>query len=157
MIIGDPYKIAIQLEQLDVLCSPSGIFNFIIDDILIPGKGVTIDLYIVICSLKESLDVGIKNNKGDVGSTCIESMDFSEGEPENLIALNVAGLYDYGCNFWLGFDGEEERLIYTVDFEKSFSEKRFPRGTIKKLISQLPLTNDLIMEKKEGVIITKIN
>lgn len=50
MIIGNPYQIAIQVEQIDVLCSPSGIFNFIINDMLIPGRGVTIDLYIVISS-----------------------------------------------------------------------------------------------------------
>lgn len=30
MIIGNPYQIAIQIEQIDTLCSPSGIFNFII-------------------------------------------------------------------------------------------------------------------------------
>jgi len=99
MIIGNPYKVAIQVEQLDILCSPSGIFNFIINDMLIPGKGVTVDLYIVISSLKESLESGLKKNTDDIGSTCIDNIDFSEGEPENLIALNVAELYDYGCNF----------------------------------------------------------
>jgi len=157
MIIGDPYKIAIQMEQLDILRSPSGIFNFIINDMLIPGKGVTVDLYIVISSLKESLESGLKKNKDDIGSASIDSMDFSEGEPENLIALNVAELYDYGCNFWLGFDGDKDRLIYTLDFENSFSENRFPRGTIKELIRKLPLADNLIMDKRDGIIITKVN
>lgn len=157
MIIGDPYKIAIQMEQLDILRSPSGIFNFIINDMLIPGKGVTVDLYIVISSLKESLESGLKKNNDDIGSASIDSMDFSEGEPENLIALNVAELYDYGCNFWLGFDGDKDRLIYTLDFENSFSENRFPRGTIKELIRKLPLADNLIMDKRDGIIITKVN
>lgn len=157
MIIGDPYRIAIQLEQLDILCSPSGVFNFIINGLFIPGKGVTIDLYIVISSLKESLDLGLKKYNADIGTIPIEKMDFSEGEPENLIPLNVAELYDYGCNFWLGFDGNEERLIYTLDFENSFSENRFPRGTIEELIRKLPLADSLIMDKNDGIIITKIS
>ncbi|WP_312142880.1 Imm42 family immunity protein [Pantoea septica] len=157
MIIGDPYKIAIQVEQLDVLCSPSGIFNFVINDMLIPGKGVTIDLYVVISSLKESLESGLKKYINDIGGVHIDSMDFSEGEPENLIPLNIAELYDYGCNFWLGFDGDEDRLIYTLDFENSFFENRFPRGTIKELIRKLPLAENLIMDKKDDIIITKVN
>lgn len=157
MIIGDPYRIAIQLEQLDTLCSPSGIFNFIINDVLIPGKGVTIDLYIVISSLKESFHSGIENCTIDIGNISIDDMDFSEGEPKNLIPLNVAELCDYGCNFWLGFDGNEERLIYSTDFENSFSEIRLSRGTVEFLITKLPLADSLIMDKIGDVIITKIN
>lgn len=156
MIIGNPYQIAIQVEQVDFLCSPSGIFNFIINDIFIPGKGVTIDLYIVISSLKESLEAGIKKINEDIGNVSIEKMDFSEGIPERLISLNVAELYDYGCNFWLGFDGNEERLIYTLDFENSFNESRFPRGTTEKLIRALPSANTLIMDKTNDIIITKL-
>ena len=157
MIIGDPYRIAIQLEQLDILCSPSGIFNFIINDTLMPGKGVTIDLYIVISSLKESFNSGIKKHTTDIGSIPIEEMNFSEGEPENLISLNVAELHDYGCNFWLGFDMHEERFIYSTDFENSFFEIRFPRGTVEKLINKLPLAEDLVMYNTDGILITKID
>ncbi|MCT4713911.1 immunity 42 family protein [Enterobacteriaceae bacterium H18W14] len=157
MIIGNPYQIAIQVEQIDVLCSPSGIFNFIINDMLIPGKGVTIDLYIVISSLKESLEIGLKEVNDDIGNVTIEKMDFSEGMPEKLIPLNVAELYDYGCNFWLGFDGDEDRLIYTLDFENSFIENRFPRGTIEKLIRTLPLADSLLLDKNNDIIITKIS
>ncbi|EOU9513609.1 Imm42 family immunity protein [Cronobacter dublinensis] len=94
MIIGNPYQIAIQVEQVDVLCSPSGIFNFIINDMFIPGKGVTIDLYIVISSLKESLDAGVREINEDIGNVSIDKIDFSEGTPEKLISLNVAELYD---------------------------------------------------------------
>ncbi|CAI2154583.1 TPA: immunity 42 family protein [Serratia fonticola] len=156
MIIGDPYRIAIQVEQVDTLCSPSGIFNFIINDLLIPGKGVTIDLYIVISSLKESLDLGLKRYSADVGNAPIEKIDFSEGEPENLIPLNVAELHDYGCNFWLGFSGNEDRLFYSLDFESSFIESRFPRGTVEELIRTLPLAGSLFMDKSDDVIITKL-
>jgi len=157
MIIGNPYQVAILIEKLDFLCSPSGIFNFIINDVLIPGKGITIDLFVVVSSLKESLDSGLNEINEEVGCLPIEEMDFSEGMPRNLISLDVAGLYDYGCNFWLGFDGGEDRLIYTVDFENSFTETRFPRGTIEKLIRALPLADMLIMDKSNDVMITRIN
>lgn len=145
------------MEQIDVLCSPCGVFNFIINDMLIPGKGVTIDLYIVISSLKESLEVGLKGVNEDIGNIPIEKMDFSEGIPEKLISLDVATLYDYGCDFWLAFNGNEDRLIYTLDFENSFNEDRFPRGTIEKSIRSLPLTDTLIMDRTNNIIITKIN
>lgn len=156
MIIGNPYQIAIQLEQLDFLCSPSGIFNFIINELIIPGKGVTIDFYIVISSLKDSLESGLRKQLPDIGSTSIEEMDFSEGEPKNLISLDGAELHDYGCIFWLGFDGDEDRLIYSVDFEKSYCENRFPKGTVEGLIRDLPSADRLVMQKCDGFIITKI-
>jgi len=156
MIIGNPYQVAIQIEQLDILCSPTGIFNLILNDVMIPAKGVTIDLYIVISSLKESLEVGIRNVGGDIGGYPLNKIDFLEGTPDKLVSLNVAELYDYGCNFWLGFDGDEERFIYTQDFENSFMENRFPRGTIESLIRALPDAEMLVMDKYPNMIITKI-
>ncbi len=100
---------------------------------------------------------GVKKYTADIGSTPIEEMNFSEGDPEGLISLNVAELHDYGCNFWLGFDKHEERLIYSTDFENSFLEMRLPRGTVEKLINKLPLAEKLIMHSVDGLIITKID
>lgn len=77
--------------------------------------------------------------------------------PENLISLDIAELYACGCNFWLGFDGDEDRLIYTLDFENSFIKNRFPGGTIEKLIRKLLLADSLIIDKINGILITKIN
>ena len=156
MIIGNPYAIAIQIEKIDTLCSPCGMFNFIINDKFVPGKGVTIDLYVVITSLKDGVNVNPEKMVCEIGSLPLEYIDFSEGEPEDLLYLNSSGLYDYGCNFWLGFDGDEERLIYTVDYEKTFHEARYPRGTIEKLIDSLPFSEDLVMEKNENLIMTGI-
>ena len=157
MIIGNPYQIAIQMELIDVLCSPCGVFNFIVNDMFVPGKGVTIDLYVVISSLKGSLEEGLRLINNDIGDLSLDCLSFLDGTPENLIALNVAELYDYGCNFWLGFDGDEERLIYTVDFENSYMESRFPRGTVESLIRTLPLAETLVIDKDNNMIITKPN
>ncbi|MNP70944.1 hypothetical protein D3C76_1672500 [compost metagenome] len=70
--------------------------------------------------------------------------------------MNVAELHDYGCNFWLGFSGNEDRLFYSLDFESSFIESRFPRGTVEELIRTLPLAGSLFMDKSDDVIITKL-
>lgn len=157
MIFGNPYQIAIQIEKIDFLCSPSGMFNFIIDDVLIPGRGVTIDLYLVISSLKESLEIGLKQNISDLGNKSINQLDFSEGSPEKCIALDTAVLSDYGCLFWLAFDGDEERLIYSIDYEKTFKEQRYPKGTIHKLISSLPLAENLFLKHlRDDIINTEI-
>ncbi|WP_187498583.1 Imm42 family immunity protein [Erwinia aphidicola] len=156
MIIGNPYEIAIHIEQIDFLCSPSGIFNFIINDTLIPGKGVTVDLYIVISSLKESLESGLENLEHTIEKRPIEKIDFSDGNPKGFISLNVAELHDYGCVFWLGFNDNKDRLIYSLDFEKTFSEVYFSHGTVEKLVKKLPKSDNLIMDKADGVIITRL-
>lgn len=152
MIIGNPYQIAIQIEKIDVLCSPSGMFNFIIEDVFIPGKGTTIDLYIVISSLKESLDRELKKNIPELGDKSLNELDFSEGRPENCINLNGGELSDYGFVFWLAYDGDEERFIYTTDYEKTFQEQRYPKGTVEKLIYALPLAENLSIKSLGNII-----
>ncbi|HEY0210186.1 Imm42 family immunity protein [Acerihabitans sp.] len=151
MIIGDPYTIAIHIEQIDIFCSPSGMFNFIIGDSLLPGKGVTTDLYMVISELKESLEKGINRNLKCIGNIPLCELDFSHGEPDGLMLLS-SELSDHGFVCWLGFDGNEDRFIYSLDNEKTFHEERYPVGTIEKLIKDLPLSENLVM-KKTGAFI----
>ncbi|WP_345489295.1 hypothetical protein [Orbus sasakiae] len=79
-------------------------------------------------------------------------MDFSEGSPENCIVLDTGVLSDYGCLFWLAFDGNEERLIYSTDYEKTFQEKRYPKGTIEKLISSLPSAESLSIKRLKNFV-----
>lgn len=158
MIIGNALEIAIQVEYIIPLNSPSGLFNFIIDDGLIPGKGVSIDLYTVISSLKDSLDYHLNSGIQDIGDIKLEELDFSDGAPENIIWLDSGELSDYGCVFWLGFNGEEERFFYSVDYEKTIQEKRYARGTIEKLINSLPSPEKLKIKKiNDMVSITDID
>ncbi|WP_255212235.1 immunity 42 family protein [Serratia grimesii] len=152
MIIGNALEIAIQLEYIIPLNSPSGLFNFIIDDGLIPGKGTVIDLYMVISSLKDSLAYHLNSGIQDIGDINLEKLDFSDGAPENIIWLDSGELSDYGCVFWLGFDGEEERFFYSVDYEKTIQEKRYARGTIEKLINSLPSPEKLKIKKTNDII-----
>lgn len=143
MIVGNALEIGIQLEYVIELDSPGGLFNFIIDDKLIPGKGTVIDLYVVISSLKDSLKSQLLEGVDDIGNIPLEKMDFSDGAPENVVWLDACELSDYGCVFWLAFDGDFDRFFYSIDFEESIQEKRFTRGTIENLINALPDANKL--------------
>ncbi|MGV3347125.1 hypothetical protein ACGVWS_15870 [Enterobacteriaceae bacterium LUAb1] len=147
MIVGNALEIGVQLEYILSLSSPSGLFNFIIDDKLIPGKGTVTDLFVVISSLKESLKLHLNESIADIGGIVLDDLDFSDGAPENIIWLDGSELSDYGCVFWLGFDGEFERFFYSTDYEETIQEKRFPRGTIEKLINSLPNVEKLKINK----------
>jgi len=158
MIIGNVLEIAIQLEYVIELSSPSGLFNFILDDNLIPGKGTVTDLHVVISSLKDSLSSQLVNGVNDIGNIALDDLDFSDGSPENVLWLDVCELSDYGCVFWLGFNGKYERLFYSTDFEKTIQEKIFPRGTIEILINNLPDANTLRKNRvNEQITLTDIN
>ncbi|GAA5107769.1 hypothetical protein GCM10023211_09230 [Orbus sasakiae] len=87
-----------------------------------------------------------------MGGKDINLLDFSEGSPENCIVLDTGVLSDYGCLFWLAFDGNEERLIYSTDYEKTFQEKRYPKGTIEKLISSLPSAESLSIKRLKNFV-----
>jgi len=155
MIIGNVLEIGIQLEYILELNSPSGLFNLIIDDELIPGRGTVTDLYVVISSLKDSINSQLSDGVCDIGNVPLADLDFSDGSPENVIWIDACELSDYGCVFWLAFDGDFERFFYSTDFEKTIQEKRYPRGTIEKLINSLPDPNLLRMNKiNDQILIT---
>lgn len=152
MIIGDVEEIAIQLEYVLSLSSPSGIFNFVIDDEFIPGKGTVIDLYVVISSLKDSIKYSLEKKVKDIGNINIENLDFSDGAPENMIWLDAGELSDYGCVFWLGFDGDIERFFYSTDYENTIKEKIYSKGTVEKLINALPDAENLEVKKTNDMV-----
>lgn len=154
MIYGDPYKIGVQLELVAIYTPyiiKCGMFNFIIDEELIPGKGMLLEFYHVIEDLKDNLNIGLAKKIPDIGPIPLEQLDFSEGEPKNIIYLGAGHLYDVGCCFWLGFDRDEDRFFYTTDYEKTIREKRYPRGTIEKLILRLPAIDEIEFHSKSTI------
>lgn len=156
MIIGDDFfKIAIQIEfMISDYSSPSGMFNFIINEKLIPGEGVAVDLYVAISFLKDSVNDDLIENISDIGNVALDEIDFSEGAPEGIIWLDtgVAEISGRGYWFYLGFDGDEERFIFTKDAGKSYQEYRYMRGTIKNLIDNLPNSRELEIIKRNEII-----
>lgn len=161
MIIGDDFlKIAIQIEFIITdYSSPSGMFNFIINEKLIPGESVTTDLYVAISFLKDSVRNELIENVKDIGNIALDELDFSEGAPKNIIWLDtgVTEISGRGYWFYLGFNGDEERLIYTIDAGESYQESRYARGTLKKLIDNLPNSYELeIIKRNEIILLTDL-
>lgn len=161
MIIGDDFfKIAFQLEfMVPDYSSPSGMFNFVINEKLIPGESVAVDLYVAISFLKDSVNSEIIETTSDIGNINLDELDFSEGAPEGIIWLDtgVAEISGRGYWFYLGFNGNEERLIFTTDAGKSYQEDQYARGTVKKLIDSLPNPEDMeIIKRKEVIFLTDL-
>ncbi|WP_380181071.1 hypothetical protein [Kalamiella sp. sgz302252] len=161
MIIGDDFfKIAFQLEfMVSDYSSPSGMFNFVINEKLIPGESVAVDLYVAISFLKDSVNSEVIESASDIGNIVLDELDFSEGAPEGIIWLDtgVAEISGRGYWFYLGFNGNEERLIFTTDAGKSYQEARYARGTVKKLIDSLPNSEDVeIIKRKEMIFLTDL-
>lgn len=161
MIVGDDFfKIAFQLEfMVPDYSSPSGMFNFVINEKLIPGESVAVDLYVAISFLKDSVNSEVIETTSDIGNINLDEMDFSEGAPEGIIWLDtgVAEISGRGYWFYLGFNGNEERLIFTTDAGKSYQEDQYARGTVKKLIDSLPNPEDMeIIKRKEVIFLTDL-
>ncbi len=139
--------------------SPSGMFNFVINEKLIPGESVAVDLYVAISFLKDSVNSEVIESASDIGNIVLDELDFSEGAPEGIIWLDtgVAEISGRGYWFYLGFNGNEERLIFTTDAGKSYQEARYARGTVKKLIDSLPNSEDVeIIKRKEMIFLTDL-
>lgn len=143
MIYGDVLVIGVQLE-LAMNCDAikCGQFNFVFDGKLFPGKRSRLEFYPIIGSLQDSLYFASKREIPDIGELPLEQIDFLDDTP-SVIALNAPEIEDFGFCCWLGFDGDEERFFYTTDSCKTYQEKRFPRGTIERLINSLPKIEDI--------------
>ncbi|WP_373962720.1 Imm42 family immunity protein [Kosakonia sacchari] len=127
MIIGNALEIGIQLEYIIELSSQSGLFNFIIDDRLIPGKGMVTDLYVVISSLKDSLNNKLADGVIDIGEIPLDDLDFSNGAPENVLWLDVSELSDYGCVFGWDLIGNSNVCFIQLILKKQFRKKYIQR------------------------------
>lgn len=162
MIIGkDISIIGFQVEFVKKIITPHGVFNLMIDQDLVLGGGVLVDLYSVIHFLKDSLSEGLARLElgkvPEIGSVLLSEIDLSEGTPDSLIYLDFGELSNRGCVFHLGFNGGEERLIYSLDSEKTYQERKYPKGTIKDLIEALPNCDELEIRRcSEMVLITDI-
>ncbi|MBX9349581.1 immunity 42 family protein [Chromobacterium vaccinii] len=133
------------VEEFAVLVDPVsryggfiyGEVNFIIDGVMIfPERVSDYTLNIVVHSLKRSFSRG--ECVVDVGSMSVEGIDFFSGDEGRLIRIDGSELENDGLVLFVGFDGEEERLFFSVDFGESIREKRLRKGTVESVILNLP-------------------
>lgn len=112
-----------------------GIFNFWIDDHAYPGKCTNITLIPLFNELINNLEE-IHNIKQDLGAIPLSQIDFSLSN-DQLVNLDTGELFQYGLGLSIGFDQNIERLFYTIDYGKSFSEIVLPKGTLINTLESL--------------------
>lgn len=113
-----------------------GIFNFWINDICYPARGINITLNSLFHILTSNIE-SINHLKNDLGDIEIDKIDFSFLDDEKLLWLDTGELFQYGFGIVLGFNKGKERLFYTIDYEKTYSEIVLPRGTLKATLESL--------------------
>lgn len=113
-----------------------GVFNFWINDTCYPAKGINITLNSLFHVLISDIE-DIKALDGDIGDIPIEKIDFSSIDSKDLVWLDTGELFQFGFGMVLGFNKESERLFYTFDYEKSYSEVVLPKGTVSSTLQAL--------------------
>lgn len=156
IISNDISVIGIQIELIKKIGTPHGIFNIILEQDFIPGNNVFVDLYSVIGFLKDSLSDGLsrldRNKIAEIGSTPLNNIDFTGETPEGLIYLDFGELSNKGFVFHLGFNGDFDRLIYSLDAEKTYQEKQYKKGTVQNLIESIPNCDELITIYRNSMV-----
>ena len=144
MIVGDPLSFAIQYEVCQARGKwKYGMFNFVIDEKLIPGVGCMWTLGAVFYHLKSEFEEDWHKNIKEVGDGPVTELDLPSGEAENVIYIHTAELADTGWQYALGYAGEEERFFYSNDGFLNTHEKRLRRGTVEAVIRSLPNHEDI--------------
>lgn len=113
-----------------------GIFNFWINDKCYPAEGINITLNPLFNDLISNISQ-IKQLKNDLGDTPIEEIDFLSCDDSRLFWCDTGELYQYGFHLVIGFNKEEERILYSLDYEKSYDEIVLPKGTLLKTLEAL--------------------
>jgi hypothetical protein len=85
------------------------------------------------------------SNGKDLGNKHVSCRQIDYDTVQNILNIGMADLEiardrDVLMNLIMriGYNGDEERLFYTLDLFKTFTEVRFPRGTVEKVIMSLP-------------------
>jgi hypothetical protein len=115
-----------------------GVFNFWINDTCYPAKGINITLNSLFNILSSNIEE-IKALNSDIGDIPIEKIDFCSFDSQDLIWLDTGELFQFGFGMVLGFNKESERLFYTFDYEKSYSEIILPKGTVVSTLQALTM------------------
>ncbi|WP_434634723.1 hypothetical protein [Chromobacterium sp. CV08] len=138
VIIGDVNLFAIKIEPLDVV----GNLIYGSVDIFIEGDSVLRVKYndYTINSIVAELKCNFRSELSvrDLGKVCVKEIDFHALSEDRVVYIPTGELWDCGLSLYLGFDGAEERLFYSNDFEETIFEKRLPKGTTQKVILSIP-------------------
>lgn len=113
-----------------------GVFNFWINDTCYPAKGVNITLNSLFNILVSNINE-INMLEYDLGNIPIEKINFNSFDTKGLAWLDTGELFQFGFGLVLGFNQGTERIFYTFDFEKSYSEIILPKGILMSTFKSL--------------------
>lgn len=90
---------------------------------------------------------GVKVNTGkEFGEKRFNIKEYNDLTIQNLLEIDTGELDMQGLFLRLGYSDGEERLFYSLDFERTFQEVRYPRGTVESVLAQLPTREELIKQ-----------
>ncbi len=115
---------------------PQGTLNFCINGKFYPNEVGYYTMSSLLYSLTSNIEE-IRNLTIDIGDTPIDEIDFVNCEDDRLIWLDTDELYQQGFGLVLGYNGDQERILITIDYEKSFNEIVLPKGTLLKTLEAL--------------------
>ena len=132
-----------------------GKINFIIEDELFPKKFAdNFTLRTVFSNLKSSFKTqfcpGGKTGY-ELGNREVDFIKLDYGEEPDIFVIETTELgnkFGKECHanclhLRIGYCGNEERLFYSEDFGKTYRETRFPKGTVERIVAQLPSAESL--------------
>ena len=146
MIIGNPQEFGIHFEvfeSAEVGNWKFGLFNFILNDKLVPGFGTNWTLNTLFSELKFTREDFERAFKLDfIAGSEYELYSFAKSysgqDKECFLEIDIMEISDFGWEFFLFSAGKEERFIYTSDGGATVHEKRMPKWSFMKLLNQLP-------------------
>ena len=78
----------------------------------------------------------------DFGENEFNATKWHNGELSNVFLIDTTELGGYEnintLYLCMAYSGDFERLFYSVDNGESFSEIRYPKGTVQEVVSRLP-------------------
>jgi hypothetical protein len=161
MIYGNPVFFSISydvIEHSEDNYWKFGILNFIIDDEIYPAKGSNYTLHMAFNYLKESKNEILNANpiKMDFNISSLELMEIlahshrilldTDCDDMELPEVDPIGVFlspleisDVGFYlFYLLMDDDTELLIYSANYGVNVKRIELPKGTVNKVISELP-------------------
>lgn len=161
MIFGKPYEFAVfyeLLEKTDNDYWKFGIFIFFIEDEIYPTRGSNYTLSMALDYLKDSLDevISYKNSELDTSMEALlllKKLAHSHGillcdDPHNLelsepmkLGIYLSPLEFTDTGFYLFYyprNNNEEYLIYSSDYGATAKKTVLEKGTVQRVIKQLP-------------------
>lgn len=150
MIIGDPFKFAIQFDSVSEWNSDdfwrNGIFSIYINGLRLPERLDVIELRVTLaCYIKLESIVAMSGNENLSAEYIYRTTNsylFGDGSDyiEGVYDLTCTAMSDMGCHaYWVG-RLDSEIFVWSSNYGESIESFSLPRGTFYTVASKLKKT-----------------